>query len=270
MNGLFRLDQVSNVQAEKNSELEFKSIDTVISLMGRTFFFLQNWPVDFVHFCIKESIGQSHWVHPRELAPYWLLSVLRWHLNFARHSTSLEEIRCAATWLQQTGKVSSRKNIVSLLGVNARPRSLSILEKNTFPLRLRLRQELSFSQLCSRCLSGSHLKFVRLRTLLYSIIFLYTDLAHSEISALEFNSEIIHRDKFQRWLVNLGSTFIEERYIEDAWEFYKKYIEERKKWASHIHHGELLFFSTTGNPLTISLAVKSMNHLILKKDLNQN
>jgi hypothetical protein len=260
MNGLFRFNANEFGIEEKNSELEFKSVDLIASIIEKMFVFIESWPNDFVEFSFKNNLGKSYWVRPREIAPYWLVSVLRRYLNFEKYSASVEEIESASMLLRKSKNAITGKDIVYALGMKSPPRKFHSFSKPMLLSKSKLRYEIGYAELEKLCLQRSK-KFVALRTIIYATIYTYTSLKLVEVAGLVRAENISNFTQFRNWLRSIGFMEINSDCLENLWRRYRDYILIRDTIDPSLNGR--LFLSRSGNAMDASLAVKSLERLLL-------
>lgn len=260
MNGILRLESARSGIAEKNVELEFQPLVSISSMLEQVFALLEHWPNSFVEFSLKNNFGKSYWVRPREMAPYWLSSILKWSLSFEKYSASAVEIECASKWLKNQKNNVTGKNIVAALGVKSPPRHFHRLAKSNQLSKAILHEKMTYLELENRCFMFAT-KFVALRTILYATIYMYTPLKKIEVTSLTRTSNINDSTQFRAWLISIGFVEINSKILDRLWERYRDYLALRD--AVDVSSNGKLFLSRNGTVMDESLAIKSLERLLL-------
>lgn len=258
MNGLFRFNASELGIDEKNSELEFQSIDLIASIIDKLFSFIESWPYDFVEFSFEHNLGKSYWMRPREVAPYWLISVLRWSLSFEKYSPSVEEIESAYNILRKNKNAITGSGMVSALGMKSPSRKFHYFSKPMLLSKANL-HEIGYAELEKLCLQRAN-KFVALRTIIYLAIYMYAPLNKAEVVLLPRAENVHNLMQFNNWLVSIGFKGANSNLLENLWGKYSNYVLIRDS-IDKSSNG-FLFLSLSGRAMDESLAVKSLKRLV--------
>jgi hypothetical protein len=280
MNGVYRMknNQGSDVLAplggsslppQKHSELEFCRVSLTRQLLRAALSLLDDWPHAFLTYSRAHKLSFTDWVRPREAPPFWLSTVLREHLTESRYSPTQEELKSAANCLSRDSTVISQRAVTELLGTKSRPRHLShalgqptlSIDPRAVAWALEARLELPSTNIRG---------LVALRSRLFLALLLTTGRSYRDLCSLELPSEVTGVDTFREWLASLEplehDRLVSERHF---YQWYSQYIQCRTRatatWAKT--GGQVLdnlFLSSTGSALSVSLAVKSVQSLLIQ------
>ncbi len=91
---------------------------------------LAAWPSEFIRHCREARVASSYIRRYGIAMPYWLNSVVQWHLYDLDYKPSDDEKEAAATWLTDHGHTVSTNAVRRLLGVSHTTRSQAVADKS--------------------------------------------------------------------------------------------------------------------------------------------